>query len=109
MKEAFQVGLQELNESELIPELFNHSFVRSCNLSIVRFIYTPKHASWLKMAEIEINLLDHKCLDRNIPKIIDIEREIGAWCKQSNTDKRKLFWSFTKYKADKILSKYYVS
>ena len=78
-------------------------------LKRVRFIYTPKHASWLNMAEIEINLLDHECLDRNIPSRNEIEREIGAWCSQSNQEKRKIFWSFTKYKANKKLSKYFVS
>jgi len=75
----------------------------------VRFIYTPKHASWLNMAEIEINLLDHECLDRNIPTRNDIEREIGAWCCQNNQEKRRIYWSFTKYKANKKLSKYFVS
>ncbi len=78
-------------------------------LKRVRFVYTPKHASWLNMAEIEINLLDHECLDRNIPTRKEMESEIEAWRNQNNIDKRKITWSFTKYKADKKLSKHYVS
>lgn len=78
-------------------------------LKKIQFVYTPKHASWLNMAEIEINLLDHECLRRNIGKRSDLEREVMAWCNQNNEDKRKIQWSFTKYKADKKLSKHYVS
>jgi hypothetical protein len=78
-------------------------------LKKIEFIYTPKHASWLNMAEIEINLLDHECIDRNIGNRADLEKEIKIWTKRNNMQKRKLNWSFTKYKADKKLSKYYVS
>lgn len=78
-------------------------------LKRVKFIYTPKHASWLNMAEIEINLMDRECLDKNIASINEIKSELKVWCKENNLEKRKLYWSFTKYKADKKLSKYYVS
>lgn len=78
-------------------------------LKRIMFIYTPKHASWLNMAEIEINLLEHECLGRNIGNRVDLENQIAAWTNQNNLDQRKIFWSFTKYKADKKLSKYYVS
>jgi DDE superfamily endonuclease len=73
------------------------------------FIYTPKHASWLNMAEIEINMMSRECLSRNIGSQNEIVNEIDAWCKQNNLDKRKINWSFTKHRADKILSKHYVS
>ena len=75
----------------------------------VKFIYTPKHASWLNMAEIEINLLDHECLSRNIGTRTLLEREIKAWTNENNKEHRRITWSFTKYKADKKLSNYYVS
>lgn len=78
-------------------------------LKRVKFIYTPKHASWLNMAEIEIHLMDQECLDRNIGSKIEMEKELQAWSKRNNAQKRKIFWSFTKYKAEKKLSKYYVS
>lgn len=78
-------------------------------LKKIKFIYTPKHASWLNMAEIEINLLDHECLGRNIGNREYLENQVAAWTNQNNLDQRRIFWSFTKYKADKKLSKYYVS
>ena len=78
-------------------------------LKRIKFIYTPKHASWLNMAEIEINLLDHECLGRNIGDRVDFEKQVAVWTNQNNLDQRRIFWSFTKYKADKKLSKYYVS
>lgn len=78
-------------------------------LKKIKFVYTPKHASWLNMAEIEINLLDHECLDRNIGNQDELERQTLIWCNANNADKRKINWSFTRYKADKKLSNYYVS
>ena len=78
-------------------------------LKRITFIYTPKHASWLNMAEIEINLLDHECLDRNIGDRLELEKQVNAWCSQNNDEKRTINWGFTRYKADKKLSKYYVS
>jgi len=84
---------------------------KECNrlLKRITFIYTPKHASWLNMAEIEINLLDHECLDRNIGNRQELERQVDTWCVQNNLARRKINWSFTRYKADKKLSQYYVS
>ena len=73
------------------------------------FVYTPKHASWLNMAEIEINMMSRECLSRNIGSQDEIINEVAAWCDQNNYDKRKINWSFTKQKADRKLSKYYVS
>jgi len=78
-------------------------------LKKIKLIHTPKHASWLNMAEIEINLLDHECLNRNIGNLESLEKEVNAWNKINNTEKRKINWSFTRYKADKKLSKHYVS
>ena len=78
-------------------------------LKRVEFVYTPKHASWLNMAEIEINLMDAECLDRNIGSCQEIEKELQVWSNQNNAEKRKINWRFTREKADKKLSKYYVS
>lgn len=78
-------------------------------LKKIKFVYTPKHASWLNMAEIEINLLDHECLDRNIGNRYELEKQVNAWRQENNAQRRTINWSFTKYKADKKLSNYYVS
>ncbi len=78
-------------------------------LKKIQFVYTPKHASWLNMAEIEINIMDKECLDRNIGNRKELEKELKTWCNQNNKEKRKIYWSFTREKADTKLSKYYVS
>jgi hypothetical protein len=78
-------------------------------LKRIQFVYTPKHASWLNMAEIEINMMAKECLGRNIKSRELLEKELEAWANQNNIEKRKIKWSFTRKKADKKLSKYYVS
>jgi hypothetical protein len=78
-------------------------------LEKIEFHYTPKHGSWLNMAEIEINVMDKECLDRRIGQKDILEKEIDSWAKQRNKDKAKIKWTFTKKKADKKLSKYYVA
>jgi len=78
-------------------------------LERIEFHYTPKHGSWLNMAEIEINVMDKECLDRRIGQKDMLKKEIASWTKQRNKDKVKIKWTFTKKKADKKLSKYYVA
>jgi len=78
-------------------------------LSRIEFYYTPKHASWLNMAEIEINILEAECLDRKIGSIDILTREVGAWELEKNIQRKKIYWKFTKQNADTKLSKYYVS
>ena len=78
-------------------------------LKRIKFYYTPKHASWLNMAEIEINILETECLDRKIESIENLADEVKAWELQKNNERKKICWSFTKKKADKKLSRHYVS
>ncbi len=78
-------------------------------LSKIEFYYTPKHGSWLNMAEIEINVMDRECLNRRIGQPYLFEREIKCWAQQRNKTRKKITWSFTKKQADKKLSKYYVA
>jgi len=59
------------------------------------FIYTPKHGSWLNMAEIELNVLNGQCLNRRIDNIGTIERETRAWQKYRNNKEAKVDWQFT--------------
>jgi hypothetical protein len=75
----------------------------------VEFHYTPKHASWLNMAEIEIGILDRQCLDRRLPDRAAIIREVAAWQRRRNTERRSIKWTFTRQDADRKLSKHYVS
>jgi hypothetical protein len=57
--------------------------------------YTPKHGSWLNMAESELAVLATQCLDRRIPDKKMLTREINAWQKDRNTSHTKAKWQFT--------------
>lgn len=59
------------------------------------FIYTPKHGSWLNMAEIELNVLNGQCLSRRIDKIATVKEEVEAWCESRNNMEAKINWQFT--------------
>jgi hypothetical protein len=59
------------------------------------FVYTPKHGSWLNMAEIELNVLMGQCLSGRIPDIEKIEKEVKAWQDARNNKKAKINWQFT--------------
>jgi hypothetical protein len=58
------------------------------------FIYTPKHGSWLNMAEIELNVLMGQCLNRRIDAMTTIRKEVRAWEKDRNNKKAKINWQF---------------
>jgi len=59
------------------------------------FVYTPKHGSWLNMAEIEINTLVKQCLNRRISEIGLMRAEVGAWQRERNRGKQVIRWRFT--------------
>jgi hypothetical protein len=63
------------------------------------FHYTPKHASWLNMVEIEIGVLRGQCLDRRIDDPKRLTSEIAAWERQRNADGARIKWMFTTDKA----------
>ena len=75
----------------------------------VVFHYTPKHASWLNMAEIEIGILDRQCLDRRLPDRAILAAEVNAWQSRRNTEKRGIEWRFTRQDADEKMARHYVS
>jgi len=60
----------------------------------LEFHYTPKHASWLNMVEIEISVLNSQCLDRRIPDRETLVAEISAWERQRNTSGARVHWMF---------------
>ena len=57
--------------------------------------YTPKHGSWLDIAEIAINIMTRECLDRRIPGIEMLRTELGAWNERYNLDPTPINWQFT--------------
>jgi len=56
------------------------------------FHYTPKHGSWLNMAEIEFSVLARQCLDRRIPDQATLKREVAAWQNTRNAQSVKVDW-----------------
>lgn len=57
--------------------------------------YTPKHGSWLNMAEIELSVLKGQCLDRRIPDMATMQAAVAAWTTDRNNSSRKINWQFT--------------
>jgi hypothetical protein len=72
-----------------------------------KFIYTPKHGSWLNMAEIELNVLMGQCLNRRIDNIETIKQEVNAWQEDRNNKEATINWQFTNDKARIKLKKLY--
>jgi len=71
--------------------------------------YTPKHGSWLDMAEIELNVLQKQCLDRRIPDRAILIEEVAAWEDLRNNAHSKVDWQFTTEDARIKLKRLYPS
>jgi hypothetical protein len=59
------------------------------------FVHTPKHGSWLNMAEIELNVLARQCLNRRISRLSMVQREVDAWQNHRNNRCASINWQFT--------------
>jgi hypothetical protein len=57
--------------------------------------HTPRHGSWLNIAEIELSALTRQCLDRRIDAPAPLNAELAAWQQQTNSDQRQVQWHFT--------------
>jgi len=73
----------------------------------LEFHFTPKHGSWLNMAEIEIGVLSSQCLDRRIPSREMLEREVAAWERRRNLSGARINWMFRVHNAREKLGKVY--
>lgn len=78
-------------------------------LDKLEFHYTPKHGSWLNMAEIELSVLNHQCLDRRLPDQDTLKLEIAAWSEQRNQKSHSVNWRFTTADARIKLKRLYPS
>ena len=76
-------------------------------LNKLEFHYTPKHGSWLNMAEIELSILSRQCLNRRISTQEIINSEIAAWEEARNQEKAAVSWQFTSSNARVKLNKLY--
>jgi hypothetical protein len=75
----------------------------------LEFHYTPVHASWLNMAEIEFSVLTKQCLRRRIPDAQTLAKGVSTWCDQRNQQKTTVDWRFTSEDARIKLRKLYPS
>lgn len=73
----------------------------------LEFHYTPKHASWLNMVEIELSVLSRQCLEDRIPDAKTLAREMGAWEQKRNEEGATVQWRFTASDAREKLARLY--
>lgn len=78
-------------------------------LNKIEFHYTPKHGSWLNMAETEINIMNSQCLDRRLESPALLAEEVAAWERKRNAAKARIHWTFTLAAARRKLRKLYPS
>lgn len=78
-------------------------------LQRIEFHYTPKHGSWLNMAEIEIGILEKQCTDCRIPTPEKLIAEVKAWQTRRNRQRKTIEWKFTRKQADEKLGRHYVA
>ena len=87
-------------------EVFEPSKARRL-LDRLQIHYTPKHGSWLNMAEIELGVLSRQCLDRRVPDKATLATEVAAWQHRRNTAEAKVDWRFTNDEARIKLKRLY--
>ena len=75
----------------------------------LEFHHTPKHGSWLDMAEIEFSVLAEQCLDRRLPDSETVRGEVAAWEARRNAEHATIHWRFTTDKARSKLDRLYPS
>src|SRR4029079_17878647 len=88
--------MDNLNTHSLasLYEAFQPSEARRL-IARLEVVYTPKHGSWLNMAEIELGLLSRQCMGGRIPDQSTLTAEVNRWQKDRNTDRSTIDWRFT--------------
>jgi transposase len=108
--ERIRVVLDNLNTHRpaSLYETFDPSEARRL-LKRLEFHYTPKHGSWLNMAEIEFSVLSRQCLDRRLPDEATLVREVHAFEQKRNAAQARIHWQFTSDAARLKLHRLYPS
>ncbi len=109
-KEAEQIILIQDNLNTHNPSSFYETFEPEIAFGLTKrfqMVYTPKKASWLNMAEIELSSLSRQCLDRRIGDLESFSKEVGAWTNRRNEEKTAITWQFTKNDAREKLNRHY--
>ena len=78
-------------------------------LQRLEFCYTPKHGSWLNMAEIELSILARQCLDQRLAEFATLDAEVAAWVEARNQEQSWIDWRFTTEDARVKLKRLYPS
>lgn len=78
-------------------------------LGRLEFHHTPKHGSWLNMAEIELSILSRQCLKPRVPDADTLQREINTWQAARNADRARIHWVFSLSDARRKLKRLYPS
>ena len=108
--EIIRVVLDNLNTHT--PAALYEAFEPAEARRIIRkleFHHTPKHGSWLDMAEIEFSVLAEQCLDRRLPDSETVRCEVAAWEARRNAEQATIHWRFTTDKARTKLERLYPS
>lgn len=108
--QAAQIILVQDNLNTHNPSSFYETFSAQEAFDLSQqfeMVYTPKKASWLNMAEIELSALSKQCLDRRIGDIKTLSKEVLAWVEERNTKKATINWQFTNSKARYKLQRFY--
>ena len=108
--DAVKITLVQDNLNTHNPSSFYENFPAAKAFDLAQrfeMVYTPKKASWLNMAEIELSALSKQCLDRRIAQIDTLDEEVTAWTKRRNRLKAGISWNFTKNDARQKLSRLY--
>lgn len=78
-------------------------------LNKIEWHYTPKHGSWLNMAETEIRIMNGQCLDQRLDSPAQVAQEVSAWERKRNARQARIHWTFTLAAARRKLHKLYPS
>ncbi len=108
--EVVRVVLDQLNTHT--PAALYEAFEPDEARRIIRkleFHHTPKHGSWLNMAEIELSVLASQCLDRRLSDTATVRCEVGAWQARRNAEQASTHWRFTAEDARAKLKRLYPS
>lgn len=107
---AAKIVLVQDNLNTHNPSSFYEAFPAAEAFALAQrfeMVYTPKKASWLNMAEIELSALSKQCLDRRIAEMPTLASEVNSWTKRRNALKVVIRWNFTKNDARKKLNRLY--
>ncbi len=107
---AEKIILVQDNLSTHNPSSFYEAFPADEAFALAQrfeMVYTPKKASWLNMAEIELSALSKQCLDRRIPEMTALSSQVMSWTKRRNLVKVAINWNFTKNNARNKFNRFY--